>query len=48
MNSTMTNPANPPTRSGLGGVLESQKPHRQPFTEYRGFIRDHYDGLPGR
>jgi SAM-dependent methyltransferase len=28
-------------------VLESAEPRRRPFREYRDFIRDHYDGLPG-
>lgn len=46
----MTSPADPglpPVRSGLGGALESQEPRRRSFLDYRGFIRDHYDGLPG-
>jgi SAM-dependent methyltransferase len=33
--------------SGLVGALESKRPGRQPFTAYREFVRDHYDGLPG-
>jgi ubiquinone/menaquinone biosynthesis C-methylase UbiE len=28
-------------------ALESREPHRRTFLDYRGFIRDHYDGLPG-
>ena len=27
--------------------LESREPHRRTFLDYRGFIRKHYDGLPG-
>src|SRR6266478_4051500 len=36
-----------PERSGLGGVLESREPRRRSFADYRRFIQDHYDGLPG-
>src|SRR5438876_2763462 len=36
-----------PPRKGLGAALESKRPRRQAFTEYRRFIQDHYDGLPG-
>ncbi len=28
-------------------VLESKNPHRQPFSEYRAQVRDHYDGVAG-
>jgi ubiquinone/menaquinone biosynthesis C-methylase UbiE len=28
-------------------TLESQQPQRRPFLEYRRFIENHYDGLPG-
>jgi SAM-dependent methyltransferase len=34
-------------RSGLGGALESKEPQRRSFLDYRRFIQDHYDGLPG-
>jgi ubiquinone/menaquinone biosynthesis C-methylase UbiE len=34
-------------RPGLGGVLESKEPARRSFADYRRFIRNHYDGLPG-
>lgn len=34
-------------RGGLTSVLESQEPNRRSFLDYRGFIRNHYDGLPG-
>ena len=40
-------PAAPPSRKGLGAALESAEPRRRSFREYRDFIRDHYDGLPG-
>jgi SAM-dependent methyltransferase len=45
--STSPSPAAEPPRKGLGGKLESSLPRRRPFGEYRNFIRDHYDGLPG-
>jgi ubiquinone/menaquinone biosynthesis C-methylase UbiE len=38
----------PPQRRGFKGVLESSRPRRQSFAEYRNFIRDHYDGLAGK
>src|SRR5262245_9392864 len=43
------NPSPPPSppRKRLGALLESSQPRRKPFGEYRNFIRDHYDGLPG-
>src|SRR5438105_15299899 len=34
-------------RRGLGAALESAEPRRRPFANYRSFIKDHYDGLPG-
>src|SRR5947208_13294975 len=47
----MNSPSDPaphtPARSGLGGVLESREPQRRPFLNYRRFIQNHYDGLPG-
>ena len=36
-----------PRRSGLGAALESKDPDRRSFADYRRFVRDHYDGLPG-
>src|SRR5271165_1157267 len=45
--STSSSSAAPPPRKGLGGLLESSQPRRRSFGEYRRFIRDHYDGLPG-
>jgi SAM-dependent methyltransferase len=47
MNSPPDPAAPAPPRKGLGGALESPEPRRRPFREYRRFIRDHYDGLPG-
>ena len=41
MNST------PPQRTGLGAILESPDPQRRSFADYRRFIQNHYDGLPG-
>jgi SAM-dependent methyltransferase len=29
-------------------VLESREPQRRSFLDYRGFIKNHYDGLPGK
>jgi SAM-dependent methyltransferase len=40
-------PPAPPSHKGLGALLESSQPRRRSFGEYRNFIRDHYDGLPG-
>src|SRR5205823_6186237 len=34
-------------RRGLGGALESKAPRRSAFLDYRRFIQNHYDGLPG-
>ncbi|HEV3238013.1 MAG TPA: class I SAM-dependent methyltransferase [Gemmataceae bacterium] len=34
-------------RSGVNAVLESREPARRSFLDYRGFIKNHYDGLPG-
>jgi SAM-dependent methyltransferase len=34
-------------RKGLRGTLESAEPRRRPFVDYRRFIQNHYDGLPG-
>jgi SAM-dependent methyltransferase len=36
-----------PRRSGVSAVLESREPNRRSFLDYRGFIKNHYDGLPG-
>lgn len=32
---------------GLSNVLESKKPRQRSFADYRRFIQNHYDGLPG-
>src|SRR2546423_6357700 len=34
-------------RTRLGAALESAEPRRRSFGDYRSFVRDHYDGLPG-
>jgi SAM-dependent methyltransferase len=47
MEKEKTSPA-APSRRGLGAVLESKDPQRRSFADYRRFIRDHYDGLPGK
>jgi SAM-dependent methyltransferase len=36
-----------PRRGGLGGAIESKEPQRRSFADYRRFVRNHYDGLPG-
>src|SRR5438128_11743872 len=38
--------ASPPPK-GLTSALESKEPQRRSFSEYRRFIQNHYDGLPG-
>jgi SAM-dependent methyltransferase len=37
-----------PRRHGLRGVIESKKPARHSFLDYRRLIRNHYDGLAGK
>jgi ubiquinone/menaquinone biosynthesis C-methylase UbiE len=34
-------------RKPLRGALESKEPRRRSFSDYRRFVRHHYDGLPG-
>ncbi|MBY0521842.1 MAG: class I SAM-dependent methyltransferase [Gemmataceae bacterium] len=34
-------------RSGLGAALESKQQQQRSFSDYRRFIQNHYDGLPG-
>ena len=41
-------PAHGPARGGLNRILESKKPRRQSFLDYRRFIENHYDGLAGK
>ena len=36
------------SRKGVTGALESREPQRRSFLDYRGFIKNHYDGLPGK
>src|SRR5438876_1530788 len=35
-------------KNDLHRILESKKPRRQPFLDYRRFIEHHYDGLAGK
>jgi hypothetical protein len=44
---TAPSPNTSGARKGLTAALESSEPRRRPFADYRRFIRDHYDGLPG-
>jgi ubiquinone/menaquinone biosynthesis C-methylase UbiE len=37
-----------PSRTGMTKALESREPQRRSFLDYRGFIKNHYDGLPGK
>jgi ubiquinone/menaquinone biosynthesis C-methylase UbiE len=41
-------PATSPPKKGLVNILESKKPRRQAFLDYRRFIENHYDGLAGK
>jgi SAM-dependent methyltransferase len=41
-------PATRPANKGLHTILESKKPRRQSFLDYRRFIEHHYDGLAGK
>jgi SAM-dependent methyltransferase len=41
-------PAPEPKRNGLKRALESKKPGRHSFLDYRRFIQSHYDGLAGK
>src|SRR5436190_12931675 len=41
-------PSPPRRRKGLRGAIESSKPARSSFLDYRGFVRSHYDGLAGK
>jgi ubiquinone/menaquinone biosynthesis C-methylase UbiE len=40
--------AAPGPPKGLHSVLESKKPRRQAFLDYRRFVQSHYDGLAGK
>jgi SAM-dependent methyltransferase len=35
-------------KKGIQKILESKKPRRQSFLDYRRFIQNHYDGLAGK
>jgi SAM-dependent methyltransferase len=45
--SPKTSPHHKP-RKGLRRALESKVPHKRPFADYRRFVREHYDGFPGK
>ena len=40
-------PAPEQHRSGLGAALESSEPRKRSLSDYKRFIANHYDGLPG-
>jgi SAM-dependent methyltransferase len=48
MNPSPDSAASHPHRGGVAGALESREPQRRPFLDYRRFIKNHYDGLPGK
>lgn len=43
----MTTPPNDSMPRGLNAVLESAEPRKRSFLDYRRFVQNHYDGLPG-
>ncbi len=43
-----SDPAPSPRRNGFKSALESKRPRRLSFLDYRRFIRDRYDGLAGK
>jgi ubiquinone/menaquinone biosynthesis C-methylase UbiE len=48
---TRPSPPAPETKAArrrLRGAIESKMPAKRPFTEYRRFIQEHYDGFPGK
>ena len=48
MEPKITDPSPPSSTKGLTGALESKEPLRRSFSDYRRFIQQHYDGLPGK
>src|SRR6516225_5647494 len=48
MNSLPESVASHSPRKGVAAALESRQPQRRSFLDYRGFIKNHYDGLPGK
>lgn len=42
-----TNTPGEPAGRGLGAALESKEPRKRSFADYRRFVRNHYDGVPG-
>ena len=47
MTSSSESTTSTPERKGLTAALESSQPQRRSFSDYRRFIQNHYDGLPG-
>jgi ubiquinone/menaquinone biosynthesis C-methylase UbiE len=43
----MNPPSNTPARRPIGSAIESKEPSRRSFADYRRFIQNQYDGLPG-
>src|SRR6516225_5877074 len=48
MESKIPHPAPSSSSKPLTSALESKEPQRRSFSDYRRFIQQHYDGLPGR
>jgi SAM-dependent methyltransferase len=48
MNSPPDSVASRSPRKRVAAALESRQPQRRSFLDYRGFIKNHYDGLPGK
>jgi ubiquinone/menaquinone biosynthesis C-methylase UbiE len=48
MKSTRASEPSSKRRKGLQTALESKKPRRQSFLDYRRFIQNHYDGFAGQ
>jgi len=48
MESVRSSAAATSPKKGLRTVLESKKPRRQPFLDYRRFVQGHYDGVAGK
>jgi len=48
MDTLRTSPTHAGPKKGLHSVLESKKPRRQSFLDYRRYIQTHYDGMAGK
>src|SRR6516164_6885896 len=48
MESKIPHPAPSSSSKPLTSALESKEPQRRSFSDYRRFIQQHYDGLPGK